>query len=248
MRFDTNNVGAQLVRELLIAGAVRRILHDGRDIIHVELITGQSLMIYLIERRLPLTDIQHIVAENDAQGIHTLFILWADMLLPAHESRCQPEDWQLALLSLYGDRIYAYEVYHRRVYIFPVHFERQAHTTERVVWHGSPIDVGAIHCRTVESESAYLRGVWRVAAFDGDPDAYHRQRAEDIGQPLPDALRDYYALLQVEPGAGRDEIKQAYRRLARQVHPDLSADEDATERMQALNRAYAVLLRALEED
>ena len=53
--------------------------------------------------------------------------------------------------------------------------------------------------------------------------------------------RDYYAALGVKPDASADEIKKAYRRLARKFHPDVSKETDAAKKMAAVNEAYNVL-------
>lgn len=54
--------------------------------------------------------------------------------------------------------------------------------------------------------------------------------------------RDYYEILGVGRDASLDEIKKAYRRLARQYHPDASpGDPTAEEKFKQINEAYAVL-------
>ena len=53
--------------------------------------------------------------------------------------------------------------------------------------------------------------------------------------------RDYYEVLGVARTASDDDIKKAFRRLARQYHPDVNKDKDAEARFKEVNEAYEVL-------
>ena len=53
--------------------------------------------------------------------------------------------------------------------------------------------------------------------------------------------RDYYQILGVQRAASADEVKTAYRRLARKYHPDVSKEADAEARFKEVQEAYEVL-------
>lgn len=56
------------------------------------------------------------------------------------------------------------------------------------------------------------------------------------------AVKDYYDILGLKKGASLDEVKKAYRKLARKYHPDLNpGDKGAEEKFKEVNEAYAIL-------
>jgi curved DNA-binding protein len=58
---------------------------------------------------------------------------------------------------------------------------------------------------------------------------------------MPVAFQDYYEALGVSRDAGEDEIRRAYRRLARRYHPDLNKEPGADDRFKQISEAYEVL-------
>jgi len=54
-------------------------------------------------------------------------------------------------------------------------------------------------------------------------------------------VADHYEVLGVDRAATPEEIKKAYRKLARELHPDVNPSEDAAERFKLVTHAYDVL-------
>src|SRR5204863_230545 len=65
---------------------------------------------------------------------------------------------------------------------------------------------------------------------------------EGGGEPLMATARDFYEVLGVSKSASQDEIKKAYRELARKWHPDRNPDDaSAEERFKEIQQAYGAL-------
>lgn len=80
---------------------------------------------------------------------------------------------------------------------------------------------------------------YRSGRWAGSP------RRTDVGPPARDVrraatMRDYYQVLGVSPNARAEEIRRAYRQLARRYHPDISGDDQASSFREAAE-AFAVL-------
>ena len=59
---------------------------------------------------------------------------------------------------------------------------------------------------------------------------------------MADNKRDYYEVLGVDKSSDEQTIKKAYRKLAKQYHPDMNpGDQEAEKKFKEINEAYAVL-------
>src|SRR5688572_973887 len=102
-------------RDFLLMGLERnpgviRIWNDGSDLIVAVLASGHKVMITLIDDAISMHEIQKMVANHQSRGFHSLIMFWADMLLPNDGERYLPDDWMAAMLALYGDKIYGYDI------------------------------------------------------------------------------------------------------------------------------------------
>src|SRR5215212_6006043 len=90
----------------------------------------------------------------------------------------------------------------------------------------------------VAQRSPCSRWPWR-----NSPITTRRHRSTEHGVRSPRMeFKDYYAALGVSPNARDQEIKQAYRTLARRHHPDVNpGDKAAEDRFKEVNEAYQAL-------
>lgn len=98
--------------------------------------------------------------------------------------------------------------------------------------------LGACRDRNGESSAfGYADGDWSVIF----PETVLREWFAAIPQ-VPSEKPTYYAVLGVKQAATVDEVRSAYRRLARQWHPDVCSEPNAAEQFRVITVAYQVLV------
>lgn len=248
VRLDTYKAGAFLVWQLKHAGAV--IHEDGGDIIHVSLPTGEEISIHIIESSIPAYEIKSIIANNHANGVHTLFILWCDMLLPPEGHVVAVEEWEWPLLALYGEKVWAYDIFGGELFIFPVYYDRIG--PYREIRYGTTVNMRHLVGGLVETVAPSIKGKWRVAWFaertQHKQNQANGQHDAHLPHTMPETLTACYIVLGVALNADAEDVKTAYRKLARKIHPDVNKASNATAQMQALNEAYRRIMIEFEDE
>ncbi len=242
IRSETYEAGGFLIERLRDANAMAYMLHDGGDIMLFQLPGGERVSVQFIESGIPLYEIRGIIQDNSAKGIHTLFMLWASMMVPDDGRMFKWADWMEAFEALNEGMVYAYDVFNGEVFLFSVRFYGQG--SHRQTEWGTTVRAGHIGVRETTVDMPGFAGTFRTAFFQR---AASDGRQHDLMGSVPlTTLELCYALLGVAPGDDRETIKKAYRMLARRYHPDTNPDENAHEQMQKLNQAYDTILRSLE--
>ena len=236
MRFDTYNAGHFLVDQLQNSGTVTEILIDGSDIILLQLVSGHQMMLYLIDSSITPVEIRDNLQTNTSQGIYTLYFFWCDLMLPPHQQYYVIDDWMRLLVQLHGSKLYGFNVQGRDAHFFPVYFQGQG--KRRFINFGDDIRYDTLGCLDMHIGAT----LWKVGGFlASERDTARKHRF------LKPTLAPYFDVLGLSYSADITAVKQAYRRLARTLHPDLNPNQDTTEAMQTLNYAYQKLMQMLNE-
>jgi hypothetical protein len=250
VRPETHHARDFIIQELHKLPTIERVWDDGTDLVVGTFQSGQRVMFYLVDYYMSLHEIQKTLENHQQKGFHTLFLFWADMLLPNDGERYIPDSWMQALLSLYGDKIYGYDVSSTDVFIFPVHFRPQPPHPDRFIRWGKTIRMQDLRTDTIHIESVHLKGQFRIADFARRVRSSTSEESTSQGTfsfAVRTPLGAYYDLLNIQPDATPEVVRRAYRELARQYHPDLNPSPDATAKMQAINQAYQQIMDQFEE-
>ncbi|MCY3935076.1 MAG: J domain-containing protein [Chloroflexi bacterium] len=234
MRFDTHRARVFVVNQLLRTPGIHDIHDDGTDIVLFRNRAGNHVMVHLFERVTSLTELRQLYAENGVNGIHTLPLYWADMMLPGHGQWYEADDWMNALLKLQRNWIYGYEVFGDSVYLFGVHFRKQGWLHE--ISHGPALDFRTLNTQNVASEEPPLIGNWYAVHFETG-------RFNETADPQKELQRSHlyqdFERLKLSTSATFAEVQQSYRQLARALHPDHNLNAAANEQMKLLNISYS---------
>ena len=246
LRIHKQRTRAFIVRAFEDMASVASIPDEWEDMVYVQMVSGEMLVVYLIDRFIDLDAVRALFQENTANNIHTLLLLSGTMLLPEHKALYVPEDWMLEIAQVYGGHIFNYRVMRLNVDICPMHFVAREHY-HYFAYYGARSDMTHLQCRRVTGPSGTEI---LIADFLGDaPPAFTPTAADDqtADDPLaPDApnfkASDPHTILGLALDADRATIKARFRVLARRYHPDVDTSDGAKSRMQVLNGAYRALM------
>ncbi|MBZ0285284.1 MAG: DnaJ domain-containing protein [Anaerolineae bacterium] len=215
-----------------------RVLDEGAMLVNVAHPTfDEDIMVYLLAGELSVGFIKKTLNANTERDMHTLYIVALDLITDDGTTALMSDALRLLLLA-YDRKIYVYRTDKSGVAVFPVHIE-----LDRRMSYGDPVNLAYLGGDYATFNNKYLLGVRKIAGFEP---RHYQQAHTSTSTYREDPLKPFYELLGLSVAANVDEVKSAYRRKARQHHPDTDKSPGATERMQAINEAYAKILERLE--
>lgn len=227
--------------------------HDDMALL-VEKHSGERIAVYLFENCPTTRTLGHILAQNTQANIFTLLCLPGDLLF---QTTAQLERTLAMLDIFYPHKAYVHKVMEDDLHILPVFLTWAAGGLD--FQFALPVDLLNLKTRTVHVEQYQLC----VADFGAHPPYNPQERFKHwqarygngnkgrrTGQRRRAKRRSYYGahayyeILGLDPSATFEEIKFAYRQLARELHPDINTSPQAKAKMQKINEAYAALTKA----
>lgn len=180
-----------------------------------------------------------IVKRRDSLAINTPynadFVTALKNVIPAHKRAWSKPSWIVAL-EYEQQAISLVMIYYE---CMPSIVDRSTDEPDRVTQLIKLEYLG--RCKSVDNRpsvaSAWVNGGWSVSILETALRAFF-----EGPKPTNDTAPNYYGMLGIAQDSTSDEIKKAYRRMARQWHPDVNrGDPDAPDMFKKINEANTVL-------
>jgi hypothetical protein len=230
--------------------------------------TGTVIHMHLLDEPLKPTVARKILSTATEVGIPVLFML-NGALLPQHKERATVDRWFVPFQALAEDRVYAYWLQDHGPELRPVQFRPYSRVEVETVY-GEPVVLTQVRHARIDVTQAALKGYWLLADFENELSSgavpirntdysqyqYTGPRYEKNGRPqgqsatgtkpLANKLDEAYTFLGLAKGASKEQVRAAFRKIALQTHPDVSALPVtlAEERFRLLTAHYEVIKQA----
>ncbi len=217
----------------------------------VETWMNSRLYVYILERAPKTRSIRAILKQNTSASIGSLFLVDA-VLLPGDDYYGKLQDWQHDLRVMNLGAIYAFKRGDDAVHLIQVNFDETLEHNHFRVWYSDDFPFDAVSVRRREYQSQ-IRGNWyigdiaspkfkrRISEERARQRFHYRSRErQQLDLEPAEQISAAYLALEIEVGAGQEAVKEAFRKLAREYHPDVSAHEkaEAEKRFKEVKSAY----------
>ena len=217
----------------------------------VETWMNSMLYVYVIDKAPRSRTIKAVLKQNTSSSIGTLFLIHAD-LLPGDGYCGRLQDWQDDLRAMNLGAIYAIDLKEEGLQIFQVNVDETTQRNIFKVWHTLDFPCDAVSVRRREFQ-ANIRGSWYVGDISSPRFKrriseerarqrfhYRTRQRQDLDDAPAEQINAAYLALELEVGAGQEAVKEAFRKLAREYHPDVTNHEKdkAEKRFKDVKSAY----------
>lgn len=217
----------------------------------VETWMNSRLYTYIVDRPPKSRRIRAILKQNSNASIGSLFLV--DMsLLPRHGYCGKIQGWQDDLRVLNVGAIHGFECDQDCLRLIQVNLDETTQRNDFVVWHTTDFPFDAVSVRRREFQTN-IRGSWHVGDIASPKFKrriseeraeqrfhYHTRRGQPVDPLSASQISAAYLALELEVGAGQGAVKEAFRKLAREYHPDVSQHDkgEAEQRFKDVKSAY----------
>ena len=217
----------------------------------VETWMNSRLYVYILDHAPKARTIKSILKHNSAASIGTLFLV-AARLLPHEGYVGRIASWQDDLRVMNMGAIFAYDLGDEALRFIQVNYDETAQRNQFIVWRASELPLDALSVRRRDFQSN-IRGSWYIGDIasprfkrrineERARQRFHYQtkRRQKVDGAPAEQINAAYLALEIEVGAGQEAVKEAFRKLAREYHPDVSAHEkgEAERRFKEVQSAY----------